>query len=262
MFHTRHPSARLFLVICALGVGCDNLEMDKRGSWEHYSAGGMLQIGTPTMTESGELFFVCGATGHGDIYAVDTANSSLRRITYSDDFEGSPVVVPDGSFLFFSRERDGKAVVYSLDLRSNTEVRITDGNAMEAPVAVLQNASFLLITTKQSSFGGHGEILSYGLASLGTPSTTVRRIGEFAVADSSGSHLIVLKEDGIWSLSGRAFENASKISIPFDAIPLAVSSDGGHVVVTKQAPAGEWKFDSELYLVEIESATITKIGNT
>lgn len=252
----------IFAGLCtSFCISCNNFETEKRGSWEHYAAGGMLQIGLPTMTDDGQLFFVSGATGHGDIYCVDIATSQTRRITFSEYFEGSPVVADDGSFLFFSREVNGKASVFSLDLRSNAENRITDGNSFDEPVATLQNASFLLVSRKQESFAGHGQIVSYWLSSVRRhtdPST--RRIGDFAVADSSGSHLAVLDDNSIWHLTGKDFEDKSQIEAPFDAFPLAISSDGFHLVLAKQASAGEWEFDSDLYLIEIESSNICKIG--
>ena len=71
--------------------GCDNFETNKRGSWEHYSAGGMLPVGTPALTDERHLYFVSGATGHGDVYSYELTSSHLNRITANAAFEGNPV---------------------------------------------------------------------------------------------------------------------------------------------------------------------------
>ena len=240
--------------------GCDNFETNKRGSWEHYSAGGMLPVGTPALTDERHLYFVSGATGHGDVYSYELTSSHLNRITANAAFEGNPVPASGNNKLYFSRESNGRATVFALDINSGNQWQVTKGANDEEPIAILKNDSFLLSLRKQSQWGGHGQIGSFWLYSLSTAKTNPRRVGDYAVSNSIGTHVVALDDNELWLLYGEDFENKTPILAPFSGVPMTISNTGTILVLAKRSTGVKWELDSELYLFNLESKSIEAIG--
>lgn len=144
---------RTVLLICGLMVvGCDMVETDQPGSWEHFNNGGMFNSGIPSGSSDGSVYFVSSATGKGDIYRWDQQADTLQRMTASADFEGNPLVCLDNEYLYFTRERTGKSTIVALEVGTHRELQVTEGTTIDSPVAEIAGGKAPLFSLRHTQF--------------------------------------------------------------------------------------------------------------
>ncbi len=72
--------------------------------------------------------------GNPDIYVMDLATHTLRRITTSDAIDTEPAWSPNGQSLYFTSDRGGSPQIYKVSLSGGTPQRITfDGSYNARP---------------------------------------------------------------------------------------------------------------------------------
>ena len=82
----------------------------------------------------------------GDIYTMNAAGQSVKRLTESDKWDGSPEWSPDGSQIYFYSLRSGQARIYRMNYDGSEPEPITP-EGMEAVSPRFLNDSLLVFTS-------------------------------------------------------------------------------------------------------------------
>lgn len=72
--------------------------------------------------------------GRGDIYVVNSNGSELKRLTFTEAYEGQPQFSPDDSRIVFVSERAGKGIgeIYVMNADGSRQERLTDNNGYDS----------------------------------------------------------------------------------------------------------------------------------
>jgi hypothetical protein len=218
----------------------------------------MFNVGIPSGSNDGSVYFVTSATGNGDIYRWDQQTDMLQRITASENFEGNPLISLDNEYLYFTRERMAKSTIVALDVGSRREHQVTESRAIDTPVAEIAGGQALLFSRRTPTFGGRGAKVEYMAIGVRGKNLRATRVGEIAVADCTGRFILAWNDGALWRIHADDLDRRTRVSLPFDAWPMAIASDGNKAVVSKQA--AQWTFDSELFHVDIMNGNIVQFG--
>ncbi len=82
-----------------------------------------------------EVAFVSQRDGNPEIYAVDAAGFTTRRLTNDPALDGGPTWSPDGGQLAFHTGRDGNLEIYTMDPNGTNLRRLTDNPAADSDPA-------------------------------------------------------------------------------------------------------------------------------
>jgi Tol biopolymer transport system component len=102
--------------------------MDADGSRQRkLTTGGNGDWGAAFAPSGDTIVFASTRTGHGDIYAIDTAgNGPYRRLTHTDgEREMIPAFSTDGSKIAFVADRDGGRDIWVMNPDGSGQVRLT-----------------------------------------------------------------------------------------------------------------------------------------
>jgi hypothetical protein len=227
-------------------AGCNQDPAHSQGSWRHFESGGMFQVMTPTATDNGEYFFITSKTGHGDIYKYSVHSNARIRVTFSDAYEGNPVVSKNGTRLFFSRELPKGTQIIAKDLDSGEEsIVFSATNADFEPIRLVADDSMLLVRESARSTLGHGRFAKYFGVDL---SSTHKKIdfGSYVVASNCGRMVLFIDRDKLFTLDLWTGKKV-KLDVPFSALPVAISATGNQVLVGKIE--ANWSFDRQIFMV-------------
>ena len=102
-----------------------------------------------------EVAFVSQRDGNPEIYAVDAAGRSPRRLTNDPALDGGPTWSPDGSRLAFHTARDANLEIYTMDPNGTNLRRLTDNPAADTDPAWSPDSSRIAFVSDRD---GNSEI--------------------------------------------------------------------------------------------------------
>jgi TolB protein len=123
---------RVLVLLACSGMllgGCDLRSRNGRGS--DYANGGTYTGSDPSFSADGsKVVFGSIRNGRGDIYVVNSDGSELKRLTFTEDYEGQPQFSPDGRRIVFVSERDGRGngEIYIMNADGSRQERLTDSS--------------------------------------------------------------------------------------------------------------------------------------
>src|SRR5690606_837993 len=99
---------------------------------------------------AGSLAFVYA----GDLWVVEAAGGTARRLTADEGVESNPVFSPDGSMIAFSAQYDGNTDVYVMPAGGGVPTRLTWHPGADIVQSFTPDASAVLFTSPRHVFTG------------------------------------------------------------------------------------------------------------
>lgn len=172
-------------------------------------------VGAPSWSPDGTQIAYSSSdeTGNSDLYVIDLASNSKRRLTDNLAIDTQPSWYPDGTRLVFTSNRSGKPQVYEISANGGQASRLTfDGKENHAPMVSPDGKKLVLITNQGN---GHQAAI-YDLASRQTlvlnPSS---RNDERASFSPNGAMVIYsTKSGGKASLRGVSVDGRFTYKLP------------------------------------------------
>jgi Tol biopolymer transport system component len=128
----RHAWIASLSVLSVLAIplwGCGTASV---GRWDRYAGGGSFIGARPSMSPDGrKVAYSSPETGHGDIYRIDADGSNKTRLTFDEEYEGSPAFSFAGERLCYMREERGIGHIWLMDASGGHQVQVTKGAACD-----------------------------------------------------------------------------------------------------------------------------------
>src|SRR5207253_11158259 len=100
----------------------------------------------------------------GDLWVVERAGGSARRLTAVVGLESHPVFSPDGSQIAFAGQYDGNLDVYVVPVAGGEPKRLTYHPDPDLPVAWTPDGKSILFRSTRSSYGRFTRLFSIPVA--------------------------------------------------------------------------------------------------
>jgi tricorn protease len=124
----------------------------------------------------------------GDLWVVDRAGGTARRLTAGVGLEAHPVISPDGSRVAFAGEYDGNLDVYVVPIEGGEPRRVTYHPDPDLPVAWTPDGKSILFRSTRSSYGRFTRLFTVPVG--GGPETELPLpMAEEGSYSPDGSHL-------------------------------------------------------------------------
>lgn len=149
--------ALLLLLLFAAVVGFFYFQLlqIRNDSWSHYIGGGSYISNAGSLSPDGEyLVFSTPKSGQGDLWRLRFQDSSLLRLTQSDDFESFPAYSPDGNAIYYTREHEGYQHIWRTDNEGRSHEQLTSGQVVDDLIDVSPNGELLMIQRSFYPAGG------------------------------------------------------------------------------------------------------------
>ncbi len=144
------------VTLVALLSGCDSGE----DSWDVYQRQHIFNGGAPSLTPDGQsVAFSSPRSGRADIYCL--ARKELKRLTESEDFEGSPIFSPSGDRIAYVRETGGWRHVWVMNADGSNQTQLTEGHVLDDLAQFSSDGKALYFTRATASTGLGREALCY-----------------------------------------------------------------------------------------------------
>jgi hypothetical protein len=150
------------------------------------------------------------------------------KIHNSSEAQYSPLISPDGDRLASVRFSNGNPYIdlHSLTESSRKPISYRLGRELAIPIRYCSGIDLLLVEVYSSDGIGQGVIVQPGVLALSSGDITL--LGDKAVVDSSGTHVLVSRGMDLYKASFSQISRMNRIAQHFDV--LAISIDSNSVV--------------------------------
>ena len=231
------------LTLIAIGlVGCDEIVKER--------------LDPARSTVSRHLLDRCGVDNDGsyvsmsggDVVLTSRQSHSEVLASYNSNHY-SPLISPNNDKVVTFHYEEGKGYVHLSTFRSGVERDFPLGQAIAVPVAFSCDGGLLLLHKYSSDGIGQGVVMRSIVLNL--TSGISDEIGDKAVVDSSGTHLLTFENGILWkSFLG---SKGTKRRITTGLVPIALSNDGMKAIVSAS--------DQVLQLLDLGSGEYRPIAN-
>lgn len=132
-------------------------------------------------------------TGVCDLYTMKIDGTGRKQLTFGTDYDGQPVLAPDGKTIAFISERDGPSKVYLLNADGTGLRRLTQGDFNDSSPVFARDCSKVFFTRCLSDNPDdslHDEVFSIGTDGLNEQRLTNNVLTDAPVAGSSNADML------------------------------------------------------------------------
>jgi|LakMenE01Jun11ns_1017448.scaffolds.fasta_scaffold9846850_1 hypothetical protein len=202
-------------------------------------------LNRPGIANDGSIVVSSG----GRISTTLHRNRELITLATFQNDQFAPLVSSSKDQVVSFQFLNGNGYVNSTSLIGLTDVNRSYnlGKMIAVPVAFSPTKRHLLVYAYSSDGLGQGVVMSPSILDLF--SGKLFKVGDNAIVDCTGTHLLVLKGRDLWAA---LLDNPTKMErVASDLNPLAIASDGRKAIVTKE--------DDSLQLLDISTGILTPL---